>query len=854
MKKIISLVLVAALLLSLFTVTAFAAEPTSGPAQKPYMYGGARIGIFDSTTQNKYYTLNYDYDQQKVVINNSAVEGMTYDLSTNTLTINNLDRPNDELFIWYMGNDFKMNVVGNCSVGIINVYDYFNFHDTSLNIVGTGTLSVNEQKLNDRAIFMQSGSEGSLMSLDIADTVTVHLYNDAVDDEEQPLPLVYLSGTVITPEDGGAITVGGKAAPEAKSEQIVEPRADTVNAIVVNRDVEHTRGQRVKSKTDPNGVYALAVMDGVIYVVSRYIYSNDLGMWIVDYSFRDAGYIGKAYTKAEFEEAYDYVYGMAPTPIEYADTWAYENRGNEAVKLTKHGEPEAVYAGTVDGDEDLYDPEGYTVYRVIWDDEEEIYKEDTSFESRYYTIAQLKEDGYQIETEQVTEQMELTVWTSDDFDDPSGFEMTRNAIRRKSAPKDLFVEVGTYSGGGESGITMYRVHFDPVAEEFYILYNSYSPQEFLSVSYEDLENETDFFYDVQTIDKPVNLRFLDQYYGTGYYMRSGIKVSKTGDPDTVYAYNQLDHYVSPGVYEPYYELIRLVYNEKVGCYFDDPEFEAYEFTEMYQIEAQGYLVEKSEQILDYVTQGEVDRGEFDIYTNQNGKRYYVDYHDNVYRFAESDLITLPGDNTAYYWGNKVDSLSRDDLNDTIHDVIKDNYNYWISGPEYHHVAGETPATGYTVSGTATSYKTNDGVNDVTLKLTGSDNNYTDTVTVTASYSGVKADTAYSFENVPAGEYTLSVEKGNHVTREYTVSVSADTVQNVKICPIGDTDSNGRVNSADAKRTSQHANGQIDLKELDPYQFACADTAAPKNRINSADAKAISQHANAQKSLWTVTAE
>ena len=144
--------------------------------------------------------------------------------------------------------------------------------------------------------------------------------------------------------------------------------------------------------------------------------------------------------------------------------------------------------------------------------------------------------------------------------------------------------------------------------------------------------------------------------------------------------------------------------------------------------------------------------------------------------------------------------------------------------------------------------------DVTLKLTGSDNNYTDTVTVTATYSGIKADTAYSFENVPAGEYTLSVEKGNHVTREYTVSVSADTAQNVKICPIGDADSNGRVNSADAKRTSQHANGQIDLKEIDPYQFACADTAAPKNRINSADAKAISQHANAQKSLWTVTAE
>ena len=527
---------------------------------------------------------------------------------------------------------------------------------------------------------------------------------------------------------------------------------------------------------------------------------------------------------------------MAPTPIEYADTWAYENRGNEAVKLTKHGEPEAVYAGTVDWDEDLYDPEGYTVYRVIWDDEEEIYKEDTSFESRYYTIAQLKEDGYQIETKQVTEQMELTVWTSDDFDDPSGFELTNNAIRRKSAPDDLFVEVGTYTGGGETGITMHRVHFDPEAEKFYILYNSYSPQEFLSVSYEDLENETDFYYDVQTIDKPVKIRFLDRDYGTGYYMRGGIKVSKTGDPDSVYAYSQFDRYVSPGVYEPYYELIRLVYNEKVGCYFEDPEFEAYEFSEMYQIEAQGYQVEKSEQILDYVTKGEVDRGEFDVYTDNNGKRYYADYYDNVYSFAESDLITLPGDNTAYYWGNKVDSLSRDDLNDTIHDVTTDQYSYWISGPEYHHVAGETPATGYTVSGKITSYLSD--TENVTVTLTGTDNNYTD--------SSVGTDTTYSFSNVPSGEYKMTVAKKDHVTREYAVSVSADTTQNVKICPKGDVSNDGKVNITDYSMAYAHVQKQVTLTD---YRFACGNVVGSAQKIDMNDVSRIYAHINKASLLF-----
>ncbi|WP_316637790.1 carboxypeptidase-like regulatory domain-containing protein [uncultured Ruminococcus sp.] len=162
-------------------------------------------------------------------------------------------------------------------------------------------------------------------------------------------------------------------------------------------------------------------------------------------------------------------------------------------------------------------------------------------------------------------------------------------------------------------------------------------------------------------------------------------------------------------------------------------------------------------------------------------------------------------------------------------------------------------TGSTVSGVATSYKTNDGVNDVTLTLTGSDNNYTDTVTVTASYSGNKADTAYSFANVPAGEYTLSVAKGNHVTREYTVAVSTDTTQDVKICPIGDADGNGRVNAADARKVFAKGNGD-DEAITDAYALACADVSKPVNRINSADARAVFMHANGETSLWTVTAE
>ena len=149
--------------------------------------------------------------------------------------------------------------------------------------------------------------------------------------------------------------------------------------------------------------------------------------------------------------------------------------------------------------------------------------------------------------------------------------------------------------------------------------------------------------------------------------------------------------------------------------------------------------------------------------------------------------------------------------------------------------------GYTVSGTVTSFLNSAHITWIGLGKVGS-------LQYLTSVTGNNA--SYSIPDVAAGTYIMAVSKNNHVTRTYEITVSGNTTQDVKICPIGDADSNGRVNSADAKRTSQHANGQIDLKVIDPYQFACADTASPKGKINSADAKAISQHANDQKSLWT----
>ncbi|MBQ3416364.1 MAG: hypothetical protein IJH32_00815 [Ruminococcus sp.] len=688
-KKLLAMLLTAVLLMSMLSVTAFAAEPTSGPAQLPALYGGARCGIYSNTTHNEKYVVAYDYDEERVVVNNDAIAGMTYDQATNTVTVDNVNMPNDNLFIWYMGSDFKLNIVGDCAFGIIYVYDYFAFHNTSLSIIGSGALTVNQNKRNSEAIRMYATGSDRLMSLDIADSVTIHLYSAEKDGDENGdyYPVVTLSGTSVTPEQGGAITVGGKTFEEAQSEQIVSQVSDTVNAVIVeNPGKDYVCGNQVKSKSDPDGVYVAGVMDGTVYLVSRYLYSEELGAWAIDYNFRDQMFNGKRYTKAEFEAEYEYIYGQAPTPIQFTTEWSYDNRGSEGIKIVKDGEPDAVYVGTVGWDDDEDNPSGYTLYRVIWSDDEDIYQEDTTFESRYISVGEMEESGYHVAKEEIEEKQEIEVWNSDNFSDPDGYHMTRYVLRRRSAPDDLFAEMGYYSADEVAlGIFMFRVHFDPEAEDFYILDDAYGDSnEYFRESYENLQNDTgDFYYDVQTVNKPIKLRFTNRYFTPNSYLGNATQVSKDSEPQAVYAYTDWSHYEGDGEYSDWHTLFKLRYNESVGCYFNDESFRSFEFQDPAVLEEMGYRVVMSEQPLDFVIQGQVSRGAYDVYTDNDGNKYYTTYR-NAYRFTDDDLVTLSGE--QYHYGTLVPGVSRDDLNNTLHNVVTDNYRYWIDGPEYHHIA------------------------------------------------------------------------------------------------------------------------------------------------------------------------
>ena len=148
-------------------------------------------------------------------------------------------------------------------------------------------------------------------------------------------------------------------------------------------------------------------------------------------------------------------------------------------------------------------------------------------------------------------------------------------------------------------------------------------------------------------------------------------------------------------------------------------------------------------------------------------------------------------------------------------------------------------TGVTVSGTVKSYGSE--TENVTVTLTPE--NGTPMTTVVTGNSA-----AYKFENVPAGTYTLKVEKANHVARGYKVTVSGDAVQqDAKVCLKGDLTGDGKVNTADVGRLYAHVRGTRLL--TDDYALSCGNVAGTDATINTADVGRLYAHVKGTRVLW-----
>lgn len=107
-------------------------------------------------------------------------------------------------------------------------------------------------------------------------------------------------------------------------------------------------------------------------------------------------------------------------------------------------------------------------------------------------------------------------------------------------------------------------------------------------------------------------------------------------------------------------------------------------------------------------------------------------------------------------------------------------------------------------------------------------------------------TTYDIPEVAPGTYTMQVSKKNHVTREYTVTVSGDAVtQDAKIHLMGDINGDGRISIGDINQANLHAKGK---KILLGYELACADINGD-GRVTTSDVNKMNLHNKGKSLLW-----
>ena len=113
-------------------------------------------------------------------------------------------------------------------------------------------------------------------------------------------------------------------------------------------------------------------------------------------------------------------------------------------------------------------------------------------------------------------------------------------------------------------------------------------------------------------------------------------------------------------------------------------------------------------------------------------------------------------------------------------------------------------------------------------------------------SGGKYTAVYDIPEVAPGTYTMKVMKNNHVTREYTVTVSAENVtQDVKIHLKGDITGDGKVNTFDIVKMNLHAKKKT---ELTGYELLCGDITGD-GKVNTFDIVKANLHAKKKTLLW-----
>ncbi len=154
------------------------------------------------------------------------------------------------------------------------------------------------------------------------------------------------------------------------------------------------------------------------------------------------------------------------------------------------------------------------------------------------------------------------------------------------------------------------------------------------------------------------------------------------------------------------------------------------------------------------------------------------------------------------------------------------------------IAKEGVAYTGTVQSFATSTDNGDELTTIELLVDGE-------VKYSTTVAGVGTQN-FVIEGVEAGTYTVRVSKLSHATREYTLEVVDEAIEEeLKIHLIGDINGDGKINVQDYSRTLRHVKKTA---LLEGYEFDCADIDG-NDKLNVQDYSRSLKHVKKTALLW-----
>jgi hypothetical protein len=159
-KKAMSLILAALMLLSVFA----AAQLSAGAAVSDKAKTGGMFKTIGFSGEESIEILDWQGYHE------GLLNGVSYDSDTNTLTLDNVDFAGEHsMYTYFMGDDFKVNIIGTCTLDMITVYD------GCLGFVGSGELTVGSENADYAVQFKALADDYYNFSMDVAPTATLTL-------------------------------------------------------------------------------------------------------------------------------------------------------------------------------------------------------------------------------------------------------------------------------------------------------------------------------------------------------------------------------------------------------------------------------------------------------------------------------------------------------------------------------------------------------------------------------------------------------------------------------------------------------------------------------------------------------